>query len=272
MHDGIYLSELFGPTIQGEGDNCGKLVYFIRLAGCDQKPACAWCDTMNAYLKESGEYIKYEDIIQMISNSLNNSYYGITKYVFTGGNPCIQNLEPLILMITNLYQYETDVNFYLETQGTIFPQWVSNYINHLTISPKPPSADNKNGQSIDSILNYCSTVNNMINKGVSFNHTVEIKIVVFNENDLHYAVDVFNKVSSLDSHQFSKVNSRNTYKYTIQLGTPLFDDVRKKNNTITGANIINFLYNDSNYKLVNDQLVFSNLRILPQIHKVMNLQ
>ena len=39
----LNVNEIFGPTIQGEGPHTGRLVGFLRLAGCNL--ACSWCDT-----------------------------------------------------------------------------------------------------------------------------------------------------------------------------------------------------------------------------------
>ena len=40
---GLTVSELFGPTVQGEGPSAGRLASFARLSGCPL--ACRWCDT-----------------------------------------------------------------------------------------------------------------------------------------------------------------------------------------------------------------------------------
>lgn len=39
----VAVSEVFGPTIQGEGPSAGRPAVFLRLAGCNL--ACRWCDT-----------------------------------------------------------------------------------------------------------------------------------------------------------------------------------------------------------------------------------
>ena len=46
----IRISEIFGPTIQGEGPLIGRPTVFVRTGGCDYR--CAWCDTLYAVLPE----------------------------------------------------------------------------------------------------------------------------------------------------------------------------------------------------------------------------
>jgi len=44
--DTIRVSEIFGPTIQGEGALIGQPTVFVRTGGCDYR--CTWCDTLHA--------------------------------------------------------------------------------------------------------------------------------------------------------------------------------------------------------------------------------
>ena len=46
----ISVSEIFGPTIQGEGSLIGTQTIFVRTGGCDYR--CSWCDTGYAVLPE----------------------------------------------------------------------------------------------------------------------------------------------------------------------------------------------------------------------------
>ena len=39
----LAVSEIFGPTHQGEGPSTGRLCGFVRLARCNL--SCLWCDT-----------------------------------------------------------------------------------------------------------------------------------------------------------------------------------------------------------------------------------
>ena len=42
--------EVFGPTIQGEGELAGIPTAFVRFGGCDYR--CSWCDSLFAVLPE----------------------------------------------------------------------------------------------------------------------------------------------------------------------------------------------------------------------------
>ena len=42
----IRVSEIFGPTIQGEGALIGLPTVFVRTGGCDYR--CSWCDSLHA--------------------------------------------------------------------------------------------------------------------------------------------------------------------------------------------------------------------------------
>ena len=42
----LRISEIFGPTIQGEGAVIGQPTVFVRAGGCDYR--CEWCDTLHA--------------------------------------------------------------------------------------------------------------------------------------------------------------------------------------------------------------------------------
>jgi len=44
--DEIRVSEIFGPTIQGEGALIGQPTVFVRTGGCDYR--CSWCDSLHA--------------------------------------------------------------------------------------------------------------------------------------------------------------------------------------------------------------------------------
>ncbi|RWD90497.1 MAG: 7-carboxy-7-deazaguanine synthase QueE, partial [Mesorhizobium sp.] len=53
MKGSIRISEIFGPTVQGEGPLIGRPTVFVRTGGCDYR--CRWCDTLYAVLPEFRE-------------------------------------------------------------------------------------------------------------------------------------------------------------------------------------------------------------------------
>jgi len=61
------VSEIFGPTIQGEGEHIGRRAVFVRLAGCDSR--CSWCDTKYAWSTEGATHMSEDEIVNTVSAS-----------------------------------------------------------------------------------------------------------------------------------------------------------------------------------------------------------
>jgi 7-carboxy-7-deazaguanine synthase len=126
----ILISEIFGPTIQGEGALVGKPTVFVRTGGCDYR--CSWCDTLYAVLPEHrGEWHKMdaEEILQRVQELSG----GPILVTLSGGNPALQPLELLLDL-----GHERGFTFALETQGSIAREWFAK-LDYLVLSPKPPS-------------------------------------------------------------------------------------------------------------------------------------
>lgn len=132
MRRTIAVSEIFGPTIQGEGALIGKPTVFVRTGGCDYR--CSWCDTLYAVLPEHrAEWARMEPeaIFQQVRKLSGDRP---TMVTISGGNPAIQPLESLIEL-----GHEHGYTFALETQGSLAKPWFAK-LDYLTISPKPPSS------------------------------------------------------------------------------------------------------------------------------------
>lgn len=133
----LRVSEIFGPTIQGEGPLIGHRTLFVRLGGCDFR--CSWCDTPHAVLPQhraewtpmkAGEII--EQLKALTPDSLTTSDLPIIT--LSGGNPAVQDCWELVLQLKQLgYRVAA------ETQGSVDRPWLG-LLNWLIISPKPPSA------------------------------------------------------------------------------------------------------------------------------------
>jgi 7-carboxy-7-deazaguanine synthase len=165
----IRISEIFGPTVQGEGALIGKPTVFVRTGGCDFR--CHWCDTLYAVLPE----YRHEwppmtpgDILARVEQLTGGRPILVT---LSGGNPAIQPLGPLIIL-----GRERGYSFAMETQGSIACSWFA-ALDCLILSPKPPSS----GMSTDwAAFEAC------LSAAASGPRTV-LKIVVFDEADYAYA-------------------------------------------------------------------------------------
>jgi 7-carboxy-7-deazaguanine synthase len=167
----IRVSEVFGPTIQGEGALIGMPTVFVRTGGCDYR--CSWCDSMHAVdsaYRATWTPMNAEDVMAEVEQLSGGVPLMIT---LSGGNPAIQPFGPLIAM-----GHARGYRFGLETQGSVARDWFAD-LDMLVLSPKPPSSDMqvewdifedciKAGQGAETVL----------------------KIVIFDEADYQWARDV----------------------------------------------------------------------------------
>ena len=189
MKDKLYVAEIFGPTIQGEGHMAGKKVMFIRFAGCDYK--CSWCDSASTHtITEDTLRMSVHDIFERCSQPHTNDI------VITGGNPAIQNLGFLIYMLKH-----RGFTIHLETQGSFKPPWLAE-VDHLIVSPKPPSSgmDKAPVNIQDDVVRLYDLNKNMI-----------VKIPIFNEKDYVWAEEVYDRVIDLQIPFYLSVGNSNIY-------------------------------------------------------------
>lgn len=169
MTERIRISEIFGPTIQGEGPLIGRPSIFVRTGGCDYR--CNWCDTLYAVLPEYRDdwtLMTPPEIMARVNELAGHQPVLIS---LSGGNPALQPLDSLIALGRH-----DGHSFALETQGSVPQGWFA-YLDWLILSPKPPSS----GMATDwNALESCIAAA----KGRA---RCALKIVVFNEGDYAYA-------------------------------------------------------------------------------------
>lgn len=165
----IRISEIFGPTIQGEGPLIGRPTVFVRTGGCDYR--CAWCDTLYAVLPEyhgDWELMTPAEIMACVNELVGSRPVLVS---LSGGNPALQPLAPLIA-----HGSKQGHSFALETQGSISQPWFAK-LDWLVLSPKPPSS----GMITDwNMFEACLTAAGGRPRCV-------LKIVVFDDPDYCYA-------------------------------------------------------------------------------------
>lgn len=165
----IRVSEIFGPTIQGEGVLIGLPTVFVRSGGCDYR--CSWCDSLHAVdsrFRDEWRAMSTEDVFEEVSQLSGGKPVMVS---LSGGNPAIQPFGELIDR-----GHAEGYRFALETQGSIAKAWFAD-LDVLVLSPKPPSsAMETDWAAFDACLR--------MSKGRP--QTV-LKIVVFDETDYAYA-------------------------------------------------------------------------------------
>jgi 7-carboxy-7-deazaguanine synthase len=168
----IRISEIFGPTVQGEGPLIGRPTVFVRTAGCDYR--CRWCDTLYAVLPEH-----HDEWASMTAEAILARVGALTGgrpvlVSLSGGNPALQPLAGVIAL-----GRARGHSFALETQGSVAQDWFA-ALDWLVLSPKPPSS----GMDTDwAALDACLAAA----RGAP---RCALKIVVFDEADYAYARDV----------------------------------------------------------------------------------
>jgi 7-carboxy-7-deazaguanine synthase len=146
----LSVSELFGPTIQGEGPCAGRLAIFIRLGGCNL--ACSWCDT--PYSWDGTRYDLRTEITKMPVNEILEwvaARDGIV--VITGGEPLLQsNTSAFRDLLFGLNANHREVH--LESNGTIAPNLVVlSSFGTIVLSPKLPNAGDHRQLKTSPVLN-----------------------------------------------------------------------------------------------------------------------
>lgn len=130
--DTLVVSEVFGPTLQGEGPTAGRRAAFVRLGRCNLD--CSWCDTPFTW-----NWARYDPAVELSEGTIDDivdqvSAMGVDRVVVTGGEPLLQQRRLLPL----LREAETrgwDVE--VETNGTLAPSAdTARLVSAFNVSPK----------------------------------------------------------------------------------------------------------------------------------------
>lgn len=188
----IPVMEIFGPTIQGEGQVIGRKTMFVRTAGCDFR--CSWCDskfTWDGSMKDEIRMMTAEEIWQELRKIGGNRFNHVT---ISGGNPAL--IKAIDGLVELLHQQQCQVA--LETQGSKFQPWMT-AIDQLTISPKPPSS------LMQQDLHQLDEVIAQLNP-----EKINLKVVIFDEADYQFARSIH--------HRYPAV------PFYLQVGNPYLEE------------------------------------------------
>ena len=169
------ISETF-RSIQGEGKRIGALTFFIRSVGCNLN--CSWCDTR--YAMEGGNEMSVDEICELVNDD--------DEICFTGGEPMLQK-DALELIDRLSSQGKTVV---IETNGSIDLLDVPDRENIIiSMDIKCPSSGMQDRMRFENI-------------GL-LKPKDQLKFVVADENDLNYAISIYDRYSPACEVIFSPV-------------------------------------------------------------------
>jgi 7-carboxy-7-deazaguanine synthase len=126
----LMISEVFGPTVQGEGPHAGQRCGFIRLGLCNLD--CSWCDT--PYTWDWTRFDRKTELSRWSVQQLVDQVRGmnVDTVVISGGEPLVQAAKLVVLL-----EALADVwNVEVETNGTFAPGPCSGLVAQWNVSPK----------------------------------------------------------------------------------------------------------------------------------------
>lgn len=130
----LVVSEIFGPTVSGEGRTLGQRCGFLRLMGCNLK--CSWCDTPYTWdggrfnLAAEGTRMTWPEIVEQLLAM------DVGFVIISGGEPLLhqgQRAWELVLRALS----GAGIRVEIETNGTKIPNRVTReHVARFTVSPK----------------------------------------------------------------------------------------------------------------------------------------
>jgi 7-carboxy-7-deazaguanine synthase len=128
----LAVSEIFGPTVQGEGPTAGRRAGFVRLGRCNLD--CVWCDTPYTW-----DWDRFDPAVEVTPLPVSAvvarlDAMAVERVVVTGGEPLLQQrgLLPLLVALG-----ERGWVVEVETNGTIAPSSaVAAAVTAFNVSPK----------------------------------------------------------------------------------------------------------------------------------------
>ncbi len=209
----LLVKEIFGPTIQGEGETAGCPAIFVRFSGCnmwsgrpeDQASSkCPFCDT--DFL--DGDKMSFEqvaaDVLHLAGGQIN------LLVVLSGGEPLLQPEGDMLELIKELHTlgYTTQI----ETNGTVNKPRVLAAIDAVTCSPKlPPNQCKIDWQYVTALkLLYPHPDQDITPEGF------DVEIKKLNVDNIHRFLQPIDK----QDNQINLFNTNATIQKVKELGLP----------------------------------------------------
>ena len=128
----LSVSEVFGPTFQGEGPSTGRRAMFVRLGRCNLD--CRWCDTPYTW-----DWSRFDPAVELHRRTVGDVLGQLDRInapllVVTGGEPLLQQ-RALVPLVEGAAARGWRVE--VETNGTLAPTArLSAVVDQWNVSPK----------------------------------------------------------------------------------------------------------------------------------------
>jgi 7-cyano-7-deazaguanosine (preQ0) biosynthesis protein QueE len=140
----IVVSEVFGPTVQGEGPSLGRRAGFLRLGRCNL--TCEWCDSRFTW-----DWERYDPAVELSERRVDDvvaevEAMGVDRVVVTGGEPLLQQRRLLpFLEAAHGRGWAVEV----ETNGTLAPTGETvRLVERFNVSPKLANSGVEAGRAL----------------------------------------------------------------------------------------------------------------------------
>jgi 7-cyano-7-deazaguanosine (preQ0) biosynthesis protein QueE len=132
----VIVSEVFGPTVQGEGPSLGRRCGFVRLGRCNL--ACQFCDS--GYTWDWERYDPRVELSEWTDDDIVKQLdaMDVDMVVITGGEPLLQQRDLTALVAA--FRDERVWRVEVETAGTIAPTLD---VDQWNVSPKLANSGNQ---------------------------------------------------------------------------------------------------------------------------------
>ncbi len=187
----IPIVEIFN-SISGEGVSAGRIVTFVRVAGCDLR--CVWCDTKYSF-KTEGEGVEQLSPEQIVSRV---DHYKTTNVICSGGEPLehgyAKRLLPAFLHSKGFFvRIETSGGSLLYNLEELKEFNLNDESRPVyTMDIKCPGSKMEERNILDNIL--------------GLDRRDELKFVITGQEDFKYSIDVINEYSRHLSQQKIDLN------------------------------------------------------------------
>lgn len=130
----LAVSEIFGPTVQGEGPSAGQVAGFLRLGGCNL--SCNWCDAAYTWDARRHDLRAEIDRVNIDTIAATLTAMETPLIVITGGEPLLhQHQRSWRRLLSTLHQARKRIE--IETNGTVpATDHTVTRVDRIIVSPK----------------------------------------------------------------------------------------------------------------------------------------